>query len=151
VPRELRATAKRTPALKSWVRVLEEPVRRLLEDARREEVGKAEVDDDDDEDEEIVFVGRNGSTRDGVRRARHEVGDRPVDTGVVFDSLGEDEGGAFRRWLAHSISDYYGLASRSATVGGPPRRVVYVGIKAAGSGSAPRLKTELPRPMWELF
>src|SRR6266699_915176 len=38
VPRELRATAKKTPALKSWVRALEEPVRRFLEDARREEV-----------------------------------------------------------------------------------------------------------------
>ncbi len=55
-----------------------------------------------------------------------------------------------RRWLTHSISDYYGLASRSATVGKPPRRVVYVGIREVGAGHGPQFGAGLPRPMWEL-
>ncbi len=56
----------------------------------------------------------------------------------------------YRRWLTHSISDYYGLASRSATAGKPPRRVVYIGTGMVG-GSGAGLKANLPRPMWELF
>lgn len=94
VPRELRATAKKTPALRSWVRVLEEPVRQFLEEARRAELeGEGEMDS---EDEEIVFVGRNGSTRDGWKKARREVQQRKVDEGVVFDSADGGESGAFK-------------------------------------------------------
>lgn len=163
VSRELRNTAKRTPAVAGWVRVLEEPVRQfLLEERDGRAAGAAapdggEHDDDEDEEDEdeVVFTGRKqgaaAAPRGGWKRARREIQDRPVDSGVVFDSLGDDdESGAFKRFLTHSISDYYGLASRSATVGRPPRRVVYVGIKPAAA-KGPRPPLDLPRPMWELF
>ncbi|KAJ9138361.1 Uv-damaged dna-binding protein [Pleurostoma richardsiae] len=162
VPRELRDTVRKSPGVKSWVRDLEEPVRRFLV-----ERGVGEERDEEDssdsmtsEDEEIVFVGRNGSmrdggggrkTRDGWKRAHREVGERPVDTGMVFDSLEDDEGSSFKRWLTHSISDYYGLHSQSVTVGNPSRRVVYVGVRESQAKQAARTKMELPRPLWELF
>jgi hypothetical protein len=53
-----------------------------------------------------------------------------------------------RRWLTHSISDYYGLDSKSVLIGTPAKKVVYIGIKQVPS-SPPR--RELPRPLWELF
>ncbi|KAJ3942914.1 uncharacterized protein N0V96_007143 [Colletotrichum fioriniae] len=121
VPRDLRDTAKRTPAVRGWVRVLEEPVRSFLKE--RSEASDAEGDS---EDEEIVFVGRKGMTSAGKgwKKARREVGSEKVDDGMVFDSLGDDESASFKRWLTHSISDYYGLQSHSVTTGEPARRVV---------------------------
>ncbi|KAJ4289462.1 hypothetical protein N0V88_006943 [Collariella sp. IMI 366227] len=85
VPRDLRATAKRTPAVKAWLRMLEEPVR--------------------------------------------------------------------ARWLTHSVSDYYGLDSKSAMVGNPAKRVVYVGAKQkqAGPRRKPPSTPVLPPPLWEMF
>ena len=44
----MRATAKRTPAVKSWLRVLEEPVRKFVVDKG---MGEAEEDED-----EVVLV-----------------------------------------------------------------------------------------------
>ncbi|TDZ54273.1 hypothetical protein CTRI78_v006442 [Colletotrichum trifolii] len=146
VPRDLREHAKRTPAVKSWVRVLEEPVRSFLKE--RSEESDAEGDS---EDEEIVFVGRKGmsSAGKGWKKARREVGSEKVDSGMVFDSLGDDESGAFKRWLTHSISDYYGLESRSVTTGSPERRVVYVTMKETRHPE-PRKHNALPRPLWEM-
>lgn len=169
VPRDLRDQAKRTPAVKGWVRVLEEPVRNFLKE--RSEETDAEGDS---EDEEIVFVGRKGMSAAGKgwKKARREVGSEKVDTGMVFDSLGDDESASFkyvsaagpqarqvdmftlltphRRWLTHSISDYYGLESRSITTGNPERRVVYVTVKETGARAGPRKHTVLPRPLWEM-
>lgn len=156
VPRDLRDKVRHKPGLKGWVRVLEEPVRQFLVERG---VGEERREDDDDsldsEDDEIVFVGRNGSMRDGGKRdgwkrAHREVHEKPVDAGIVFDSLEDDESGAFKRWLTHSISDYYGLDSRSVTMGNPSRRVVYIGIKDADIRK-PQVRPELPRPLWELF
>ncbi|KAF9872423.1 uv-damaged dna-binding protein [Colletotrichum karsti] len=147
VPRDLRDQAKRTPAVKGWVRVLEEPVRNFLKE--RSEESDAEGDS---EDEEIVFVGRKGMSAAGKgwKKARREVGSEKVDTGMVFDSLGDDESASFKRWLTHSISDYYGLESRSITTGNPERRVVYVTVKEASKRAGPRKHTILPRPLWEM-
>ncbi|OLN97533.1 hypothetical protein CCHL11_00935 [Colletotrichum chlorophyti] len=147
VPRDLRDTAKRTPAVKGWVRVLEEPVRSFLKE--RNEQSDAEGDS---EDEEIVFVGRKGMSAAGKgwKKARREVGSEEVDTGMVFDSLGDDESASFKRWLTHSISDYYGLESHSVTTGEPARRVVYVTLRDASKRSGPKKHTALPRPLWEL-
>jgi hypothetical protein len=92
VPRELRDTAKRSPAVRGWVKVLEEPVRKFLTDGEREKREEKEVSDS--EDDEIVFVGRGGaSTLEGPewKRARREVREKPVETGMVLDSVGEDE------------------------------------------------------------
>lgn len=52
----------------------------------------------------------------------------------------------YRRWLTHSISDYYGLDSKSVEMGTPAKKVVYIGIKQL---QLPR--RELPRPLWEMF
>ncbi|KAM7187883.1 R3H-associated N-terminal domain containing protein [Rhypophila sp. PSN 637] len=190
VPKDLRATAKRTPAVKSWLRVLEEPVRQFMVDitmattnqpsSSKQDGGSTSSDEMDSEDEEIVFVGRNGKMRDGkegwkkVRREQQQAkaasSAATVQShqlkrtqGMVLDSLGEDETGAFKRWLTHSISDYYGLDSRSMTVGNPARRVVYVGVKhAAGNVKGhhqhhmhaphfPPVRMVLPPPLWEMF
>ncbi|KKY38009.1 putative uv-damaged dna-binding protein [Diaporthe ampelina] len=169
VPRELRDTVKRTPGVKGWLRALEEPVREFLAERHRA-AGEAPVaeDESDESDDEVVFVGRKtaGSAPAGGPRgdtsssssssccwksAHREVrGDGPaVDRGMVFDSSPEDDDGssAFKRWLTHSISDYYGLVSRSVTVGSPGRRCVYVGVRDVDL----KIRTALPRPLWELF
>ncbi|KAK4110956.1 hypothetical protein N656DRAFT_799669 [Canariomyces notabilis] len=200
VPRDLRATAKRTPAVKSWLRVLEEPVRQFVLEQRRVAaavVGDAvrEVEDGDrsdetdPDDEEIVFVGRNGlRTRDGkpvsssssssvagkrplaaVRRMEEEEKKKTnlkglvqeEEKGLILDTLGDDAGGAFKRWLTHSISDYYGLDSKSVTVGNPARRVVYVRVKQAQMQKSKQKQKQmeqnlpsrlvLPPPLWEMF
>lgn len=64
------------------------------------------------------------------------------------------------RWLVHSIAEYYGLSSRSVTVGDPARREAYVGIKTKEvkmktarvvSSSSSGLMDELPRPLYGLI
>ncbi|OTB05998.1 hypothetical protein M426DRAFT_319368 [Hypoxylon sp. CI-4A] len=146
VPRELFQRAKKTPAVKTWVRSLEEPVRRYLVD---QDLAKEPTHSDDDstEDEEIVFVGRDGSTRDGWKKAKREYKGKTEEEGMIFDALGDDADSAFRRWITHSISDYYGLNSRSVLMGNPKRKVVYVQMK---TGHAPEVRADLPRPLWEL-
>ncbi|KAI0514847.1 R3H-associated N-terminal domain-containing protein [Xylaria bambusicola] len=183
VPRELCQRAKKTPAVRTWVRSLEEPVRKYLveREMAKEPVPDLKTDDSDSsfsdmdsEDEEIVFVGRNGSMRDGKmkdrgahgrkagpeastaggqwKRARREEkrSGATQDEGMLFDAFGDEDGGAFRRWITHSISDYYGLQSRSVLVGEPKRKVVYVGIKQMKTGHTPPVRADLPRPLWEL-
>ncbi|KAK7927323.1 hypothetical protein PG985_004321 [Apiospora marii] len=156
VPRELFVRAKKTPAVKTWVRSLEEPVRKFLVDQRRaREEAEVEAEDSSDstEDEEIVFVGRNGTMRDGWKKARREDKKQgATEEGMVFDALGDDdESSAFKRWLTHSISDYYGLDSRSVLVGNPSRKVVYVAPRAMKSGHPPpAVLASLPRPLWQL-
>jgi hypothetical protein len=58
-----------------------------------------------------------------------------------------------RRWLTHSISDYYGLDSKSVMVGNPSRRVVYVGAKQKQPAARhkPPSRPVLPPPLWETF
>ncbi|KAI9158253.1 hypothetical protein HJFPF1_06245 [Paramyrothecium foliicola] len=158
VPRDLRESAKRSPIVKSWVKVLEDPIRQYLvnqQSPHEDEDSDSAADEFDSEDEEIVFVGRNGAMRDLQEKskrwkpARREVSDQTVDSGMVFDSFGNDEGAAFRRWLTHSISDYYGLESKSVTMSNPSRRVVYVGLKTARRQMNIDL-SHLPRPLWQL-
>ncbi|KAG8166774.1 hypothetical protein KVR01_002463 [Diaporthe batatas] len=166
VPRELRDTLKRTPGVKAWLRALEEPVRDFLAERQRA-AGLAAPDEDESDmsDDEVVFVGRrknnnnnaaaapardgDGSSSSSWRSAHREVRDGPaVDRGMMFDSSGDDEGSAsFKRWLTHSISDYYGLVSRSVSVGTPARRCVYVGVRDVDL----KIRTALPRPLWEIF
>ncbi|RDA95044.1 hypothetical protein CP533_2153 [Ophiocordyceps camponoti-saundersi (nom. inval.)] len=169
VPRDLRESAKRSPNVRFWVRALEEPVRSFLVAGCRDDVvvDDDDVDDADDtaddsaaermdsDDEEIVFVGRSGAMRElrekresRCKMARREVDHRTVDSGVVFDSFGEGDAAAFKRWLAHSISDYYGLSSRSVTLAESSCRVVYVGLKQEERRVG--LSDTLPRPLWEV-
>lgn len=167
VPRELFQRAKKIPAVKTWVRSLEEPVRRYLVE---QELAKEPLssESEDTEDEEIVFVGRDGNTRDGWKKAKRESKGKTEEEGMIFDALGDDTDSAFRyeplkyeyanlvyindtddsrRWITHSISDYYGLNSRSVFIGNPKRKVVYVQMK---TGHSPPLRPDLPRPLWEL-
>lgn len=113
VPRDLREIAKRTPAIRSWVHAIEDPVRqflfeeqdRRLESARRQR-GSDEISNEselDSDDEEIVFVGRDSAMRElrekkeaRRRRAQRTVPQEKVDSGLVFDSFGEGETAAFK-------------------------------------------------------
>ncbi|KAL2691568.1 hypothetical protein Neosp_001957 [[Neocosmospora] mangrovei] len=154
VPRDLREATKRSAVVRTWVRALEEPVRQYICAQQVEDVNiDSAAEEMDSEDEEIVFVGRNGAMRElrekkaTWKHAHREVSQETVDSGMVFDSFGTDESAAFKRWLTHSISDYYGLASRSVTLTNPSRRVVYVGLKST-HGTLPT--RTLPRPMWEV-
>ncbi|KAL6872971.1 R3H-associated N-terminal domain-containing protein [Trichoderma novae-zelandiae] len=165
VPRDLRESTKRSPVIRTWVKALEEPVRQYMADERRKR--QAEDDDSadsaaeemDSDDEEIVFVGRNGRMKDlqqkraaaaRCRTAHREVSQETVDSGLLFDSFGDDESAAYKRWLTHAISDYYGLTSRSVTLANA-QRVVYIGLK-----QMPRWPKglaamhQLPRPLWEI-
>ncbi|PTB53974.1 hypothetical protein M431DRAFT_482815 [Trichoderma harzianum CBS 226.95] len=175
VPRDLREATKRSPVIRTWVKALEEPVRQYMVDERRRKKAEDQADNGNDEDvdsaaeemdsddEEIVFVGRNGRMRDlqekraaaaaaaaRYRTAHRQVSQETVDSGLVFDSFGDDESAAFKRWLTHAISDYYGLTSRSVTLANA-QRVVYIGLK-----QVPQLKKavplidHLPRPLWEI-
>lgn len=107
VPRDLRETAKRSPAVRGWLRALEEPVRRFLaaeQDRRRQQQDDdSAAEDMDSEDEEIVFVGRSGAMRElrekreaRYKMARREVEHETVDSGVVFDSFGDGESAAYK-------------------------------------------------------
>ncbi|KAF4993074.1 hypothetical protein FDECE_13520 [Fusarium decemcellulare] len=162
VPRDLREATKRSPVVRMWVRALEEPVRQFLcsqqamseaEAVAADEDADSAAEQMDSDDEEIVFVGRNGAMRElrekkaRWKHAHREVSQETVDSGMVFDSFGTDESAAFKRWLTHSISDYYGLASRSVTLANPSRRVVYVGLKTTHGALPLRV---IPRPMWEV-
>lgn len=175
VPRDLRETVKKTPGVKGWMRSLEEPVRQFLVDRGGATEASKEVqqDESDYSDEEIVFVGRKKATQETAwKKAHREVREQQIDRGMIFDSLEDDESGAFkyvtrkcfgfepitnniffakRRWLTHSISDYYGLDSRSVTMGNPARRCVYIGIREVDLKKGSRSCGELPRPLWELF
>lgn len=184
VPRDLRESAKRSPVIRGWVRALEEPVRRFIHEqhaqmsgvtpaAAAADAGKEENDKDelDSDEEEIVFAGRSDAMRElrekkaRWRTAHRQVSRETVDSGVVFDSFGDDESASFkyvdyslvqvtlfantfRRWLTHSISDYYGLASRSVMVANSSQKVVYVGLKQVHR-MAPAI-SKMPRPLWEV-
>ncbi|KAM0258588.1 hypothetical protein ACHAQJ_003759 [Trichoderma viride] len=175
VPRDLRESIKRSPVIHTWVKAIEEPVRQFMVNERRRRQSEHQADNSHDEDvdsaaeemdsddEEIVFVGRNGRMRDlqqeraaaaaaaaRYRMARREVSQETVDSGLVFDSFGDDETATFKRWLSHAISDYYGLTSRSVTLANA-QRVVYIGLNQMPhlQKAIPPL-AQLPRPLWEI-
>jgi len=123
VPRDLRATAKRTPAVKSWLRVLEEPVRQfvvergLLAASVKEKIvsndNKRPSDESEGGDEdEIVFKGRRELRRGSAGASVHEgsskltqqqgalsseqgVGHQLVENGMVLETE-DDASGAFK-------------------------------------------------------
>lgn len=102
----------------------------------------------DSEDEEIVFVGRHGTMSDLQRRGVEAELRREK---LVCESLVgvDDKRAGFGRWLVHSLAEYYGLSSRSITVGLPPnaKREAYVGIRG---GYVEKVGEGLPRPLWGL-
>ncbi|RDW69449.1 hypothetical protein BP6252_08469 [Coleophoma cylindrospora] len=148
VPQDLRQKMKKAKGAKTLLQELEEEVRNFVRDWDR----KSKMLDDEDaaldsEDEEIVFIGRNGTMSDEQRKTVEEELEREK---LVFDSLADDHGASFGRWLVHSIAAYYGLSSRSITVGN--RREAYVGIKEMKTGRRLSSETEeLPRPLWGML
>jgi hypothetical protein len=108
VPRDLRESTKRSPAVRGWVRGLEEPIRRFLEDHRQDpavgtDVAKpAEEDPDSDTEEQMLFTGRKAMRKnkeEGAARwkmARREVRNETVEKGMVFESFGDEDSAAFR-------------------------------------------------------
>jgi hypothetical protein len=154
VPQELRQKLKKSKGAKSLLQDLEEEVRKFVREYERKakfRMGKPEASEPeiDSEDEEIVFVGRNGMMSDEQRKTVEEELEREK---KVFDSLADDHGASFGRWLVHSIAAYYGLTSRSITVGDPQRREAWVGIKQMKAGRQLHVSQGgLPRPLWGMI
>lgn len=154
VPRDLHTKAKRTPAVKSWLRVLEEPVRQFLVD--RGVAGAADSDSSslDSEDEEIVFVGRNGSMTDARawKKARRETKDHEVvQQGMVLDSIGDDESASFKYVRPFPCPRFrcllFGLLSAL-------RRLLTLGFRIGGGSRTryPTITDSTPSPLrWALL
>ncbi|CAD6448493.1 0ae18326-4f2e-4cba-9a64-98a46c3fa7e9 [Sclerotinia trifoliorum] len=151
VPQDLRQKLKKSKGAKSLLQDLEEEVRKFVQEyeGKQKILGRMKEEEMDSEDEEIVFIGRNGTMSDEQRNLVEEELQREK---LIFDSLADDTGASFGRWLVHSIASYYGLASRSVTVGDPARREAYVAIKEMGTGGQiSRLASDLPRPLWGMI
>ncbi|KAK1826195.1 hypothetical protein QBC39DRAFT_293681 [Podospora conica] len=133
VPRDLRLKAKKMPAIRAWVRVLEEPVREFVVSS------SAAAPDPESGDEDLVIVDGDGGMRDVVVRTKGGEGVMVV----------EGEESAFRRWLTHAIADYYGLESRSVVYPDGGMRMC-VGARQVGGRAAVRKEGALPRPLWEV-
>ncbi|TKA77333.1 hypothetical protein B0A55_03409 [Friedmanniomyces simplex] len=149
VTRELKAKLKKSRGAKGLLQDLEMEVRGFLQqwEAKQRELESEGLIEPDSEDEEIVFVGRNGAMSDERRRER-ELETLEKDR-VVFQSLVEDHGAAFGRYLVHSIAAYYGLQTWSVTKGDPARREAYVGLKVDPKTRRPSWsRSEMPRPLW---
>ncbi|KAF2725901.1 hypothetical protein K431DRAFT_280631 [Polychaeton citri CBS 116435] len=150
VTQELRTKLKKAKAAKGLLQDLEKEVRGFIEawELKEKELEKEGlIADADSEDEEIVFVGRNGMMSDERRRRREEE-DLRKDK-LIFQSLVDDHGASFGRYLVHAIAIYYGLKTWSVTTGNPARREAYVGLKEDPTTRRPSFfGTELPRPLW---
>lgn len=159
VPAELRQKLKKSKGAKTLLQDLEEEIRKFVRDYERKErnrlnKGQDEAEEEkemDSEDEEIVFVGRDGTMSDEQRKKIEVELEREK---MVFDGLVGDQGAGFARWLVHSIASYYGLTSRSVTVGDPEmKREIWVGIRdmKSGRGKSTMRESELPRPLWGMI
>ena len=171
VKQELRAKLKKSRGAKGLLQDLEEEVRGFVvrwEEKARQLEKEGLIETSDSEDEEIVFVGRNGSMSDERRKQKDEL-ELEKDK-LIFKSLVDDHGASFgyallstackhvcmtdlsrRRYLVHSIAQYYGLKTWSITTGDPARREAYVGLKTDPKTRRPSLtRSEMPRPLYAL-
>jgi hypothetical protein len=151
VPKELREKMKRARGAKPLLMDLENEVRKFMQRWEEQE-RKAEQEgvpmDVDSEDDEIVFVGRNGGMSDFQSLRSGGGAQKEM---MIFDSLEEDQGAGFGRWLVHHIGTYYGLRTWSITVGNPARREAYIGLKDTKLKAGrrhPATYSPLPRPLW---
>ncbi|TVY13712.1 hypothetical protein LARI1_G008233 [Lachnellula arida] len=166
VPQELKAKLKKSKGARTLLQELELEVRKFVREYEsgmngerwEEQTGDTETETEtetegDSEDEEIVFIGRNGRMSDEARARVERVLEREK---KVWEGDVNDRGAGFGRWLVHSIAEYYGLSSRSVTVGNPARREAYVAIRQAGLKSgrarepAMAYNYDLPRPLYGL-
>jgi hypothetical protein len=157
VPQELRQKLKKSKGAKTLLQELEEEVRRFVRDFERKErerEDKAEASDAelDSEDEEIVFIGRdkNGQGITMSDEQKETVEQELERERKVYEGSESTPGGSFARWLVHNIATYYGLNSRSVTVG--QWRQSYVGIKEMkDSRCISGVPTDLPTPLWGMI
>ncbi|KAF1830727.1 hypothetical protein BDW02DRAFT_572728 [Decorospora gaudefroyi] len=150
VPKELREKLKRSRGAKGLLMDLESQVRNFVSDwEHRERLAGFPDTDPDSDDDEIVFVGRNGQTREA-----HDEEARINKELMLFETPEEDVRGCFGRWLVHHIGVYYGLSTWSVTVGDPARREAYIGLKGAKLRTGHRGDSlvcgALPRPLYGL-
>ena len=123
VPRDLREAVKRSGGgggggggvVRGWVSGLEEPVRRFLlqqqqqqhQQQQQNSGGSDSSEDLGSDDEQIVFAGRSDAMRDLKEKrerckvVRREGSHEAADSGLVFDSLGDDESAAFKSVPGH--------------------------------------------------
>lgn len=167
VRQELRAKLKKSRGAKGLLQDLEQEVRMFVEkwEEKERQLEQDGVIEPDSEDEEIVFVGRNGTMSDEQRKSRDE--EALKKDKLIFESLLDDHGASFgyvilrlrvsfvaltdarRRYLVHSIAQYYGLKTWSITTGNPAWRQAYVGLKTDPKTRRPSLsRSEMPRPLW---
>ncbi|TKA31419.1 hypothetical protein B0A50_02265 [Salinomyces thailandicus] len=150
VTQELRAKLKKSRGAKGLLQDLEQEVRGFVEQWEQKQKQlehEGLIDPDSSEDEEIVFVGRNGAMSDDRRREKEEEGLQKDK--LIFESLVDDHGASFGRYLVHLIAAYYGLQTWSVTTGDPARREAYVGLKIDPKTRQPSLgRNQLPRPLW---
>lgn len=157
VPQELRQKLKKSKGAKTLLQELEEEVRKFVRDYERKErelEGKSETSDTelDSEDEEIVFIGRdkNGQGITMSDEQKEVVEDELERERKVYEGTEDTPGGSFARWLVHNLATYYGLNSRSVTVG--QWRQSYVGIKDMKTGRRlSGVQSELPTPLWGMI
>jgi hypothetical protein len=164
IPKDLREKLKRARGAKALLVDLEQQVRHFVESWNERAHKPETLPEPDSDDDEVVFVGRNGEMRDVTPSPRISL-DSINREKLVFDSLEDDHGASFgyvlnrvdhfsaddcaRRWLVHSIGQYYGLNTWSITVGNPARREAYVGIKESRLKGR-QLPAPLPRPLYGL-
>lgn len=128
VPKDLRATAKKTPAVKAWLRVLEEPVREFVVQQQRGQNAAAkrgqqqqqqktresgnQSDELGSDEEEILFTGRKTAAaasvaaggKPPVKNTSPEKGTEKgiqllPDSRMVLDTLGDNESGASFKYV----------------------------------------------------
>ncbi|PGH00199.1 hypothetical protein AJ80_09207 [Polytolypa hystricis UAMH7299] len=186
IPKELRMRLKHARAARGMLQDLEEDIRNFLQQwAEKQEKLQGQgpedqtssntqtgVNDEDDDEDVVVFVGRKAQAKDPIgqkqnqRKPSEDKGASQGEYGekLIFESLEDDQGAGFGRWLVHSLAQYYGLRTWSVTVGNPPRREAYVGIdhtslKLRSTRNTVRIKSGhhgpmvstdgmLPRPLW---
>lgn len=160
VPRELREKMKRARGAKALLQDLEEQVRDFVKDwedkqrlsADGWEVAIDDTSEDESVEEEVIFVGR----KDDDSSDRRPTTAQRQNEKLLFESLLEEQGASFGRWLVHTIASYYNLDTWSRTIGDPARREAYIGIPdvsvrtgtTAYSHSVGDGSLELPRPLW---
>ena len=106
VAAELRAKLKKSRGAKNLLQGLEEEVRGFVSqwEEKSRELESEGLVDPDSSDDEIVFVGRNGAMSDDKRKEKEAKNLRKDK--MIFQSLVDENGAAFGRYLVHSIAKW---------------------------------------------
>jgi hypothetical protein len=157
VPEELKTRLKKAKGARGLLLQLESEVRGFVEEwetapaAPLPQPVRAELESEDSSsDEEIVFIGRDLSSRTmklrqefeaqrQEQKQRHQQAQRAHEK-CVHEAHMYDSGAAFARYLVHALAGYYGLASHSVTV--EEKRKAFVAIRPSVKGGG------LPRPLY---